>query len=296
MNINLELYRIFLEVAKNKSFSSAANQLFITQPAVSQAIKQLETSLGTQLFARTPKGVLLTEGGTLLLGYAEHALGILATGERRVGELKSLNSGNLRIGASDTLCRHYLLQYLSEFHHQYPNITISVTNRTSGETAQLLESGKADLGFVNLPLDIKPTIAIQELMQIQDCFVYGKKYFNVFDASPVPVSELQNYLILMLERQSSSRRYLDGELAALGIVLTPQIELGSLDLLLEFATAGLGIAAVTQEYAKEYIESGRLRVLNIEPTIPKRSIGMIYHKKMPLSAAAQRFLEVIRSA
>ena len=293
MSGSLDLYRVFVAVAKHKSFSAAAQQLYITQPAVSQAIRQLEGDLGSQLFVRTSKGAVLTGSGEVLFGYAENALGILDTGQRRIEEMRSLTSGTLRIGGSDTVCAHYLLPYLSEFHRRHPNITISVTNRTSSETAQLLQQGLVDVGFVNLPLDLPGDIEVTELMPLQDCFVYGEKYFGRFRGEVAPIKDIGGMILLMLERQSATRRYLDQFFAQTGVRLKPQIELGSLDLLMEFAAAGLGIAAVPLQYATQYIESGKLRAVQVTPAIPLRHVGMISHKRVPLSFAARAFLELL---
>lgn len=290
MKMNLEWYRVFLAVAQHHSFSGAAQELYITQPAVSQAIKQLERFLDTPLFVRTSKGVQLTSGGELLLDYAQKAFGILDRGERQFEELKTLQAGTLRIGAGDTLCRHYLLPHLRAFQQKYPQINIMVTNRTSDETVELLKAGQVDLGFVNLPLDIPRDIVSENMAALHDCFVYGERYFPAFDGTPVPLGQLQQHTLLVLEGQSASRRYLDEVLFQHSIALSPQIELGSVDLLLEFAAAGLGIAAVPREYAKGYLDSGTLRVMHTNPTIPPRHIGLIHHKQIPLPVAAQSFL------
>lgn len=294
MSFSLDLYRIFLAVAQNGSFSAAAAALFITQPAVSQAIGQMEGELGVKLFVRTGRGAVLTGEGEVLRGYVEGALGMIHRAEKHFSELSTLCAGTLKIGASDTLCRHYLLPYLNTFHDRYPSIQITVTNRTSSETVALLAENKIDLGFVNLPTPAQPNISVKELVSVQDCFVCGEKYFSKFTC-PVGFDYLGRFPILMLEQLSSTRRYLDEFFKWNNILLPVQIELGSLDLLLEFAAAGLGIAAVTKEYASEYLTSGRLQVIELSTAIPHRSVGMIYQRNLPLSIAAKEFLGLIET-
>ena len=122
MSIRLELYKIFDKVAKCQSFSKAAKELYMTQPAVSQAIMQLEDELKIRLFTRTPRGVILTNEGKLLFEYTNSAISLLDTGEKKLKESRDLKKGELKIGVSDTISRYYLLPYLERFHKSYPNI------------------------------------------------------------------------------------------------------------------------------------------------------------------------------
>ena len=129
MTINLELYRVFITVAQEGSFTLAARELGLTQSAVSQSIRQLEDLLETQLFLRSPKGALLTDSGQILMGHVGGLLGGVNAAQEYFVQLKGLQTGSLRIGASDTLCRHVLLPTLTRFHAAYPGITVQVTNR-----------------------------------------------------------------------------------------------------------------------------------------------------------------------
>lgn len=297
MDVDMQLYKIFFTVAKWKSISGAAGELCITQPAVSQAIKQLESQLDSQLFVRNSRGVALTDEGSLLYSYIEKALNLINAAQIRFEELKNLEKGVLSIGASDTICKYFLLPYLEIFHKQYPKIILQVTNRTSGETIELLKSGKVDIGFVNMPIDLKNDITVRKLSEVHDCFVYGKKYFSEFEnKTTVELKDLESYEILMLEDQSATRRYIDNFFRKNHVNLKPEIELGSLDLLSEFAKAGLGIAAVIEEFVQEEIRSGMLRKVKLKTEIPPRHIGMVYQKNFPLSYTAKVFMKMISEA
>ena len=127
MDINYELYKVFYHVASTLSFSEASKQLFISQSAVSQSIKVLEKKLNQTLFIRSTKKVQLTPEGEILLKHVEPAMNLIRQGENQLLDSNSLNGGQLRIGASDTICRYYLVPFLSEFHKRYPNIHIKVT-------------------------------------------------------------------------------------------------------------------------------------------------------------------------
>lgn len=288
----LEQYRIFASVANNKSFSKAADELYITQPAISQSIKLLENELGTQLFVRTSRGVVLTEAGEILYIYVEQGLSTFKSAENHINELKALEHGKLNIGASDTLCQHFLLPYLKKFHEKYPNVNLKVTNRTSRETVELLKQGKVDIGFINMPTETGENILVISVAKLHDCFVYNEKHFpNIYNKTKL--GELQDFPLLMLERESSTRRYIDDYFKSKNIMLSPQIELGSHDLLLSFAEIGLGFAAVVREYSINELQNGNLKEVELTSEIPSRTIALIYQNKMPLTFSAKEFIRMI---
>lgn len=285
---HLEWYRVFYAFAKAGSLSKAAESLYVSQPAVTHTLKQLERHLGGALFFRMPRGVKLTPEGETLLRYVEQGLGFIASGEKKMAELHRLAEGELRIGAGDTLCRHVLLPHLQRFHEAYPGIRLSVTNRTTPETLALLKEGKIDCGIVHLPVR-DPRVHLRAAGAVEDCFVAGAPY-RALAAAPVPLAELAAYPLLMLERGSGTRSYLDALFTRLGATLTPGIELGSIDLLVDFACAGLGIACVTKHAAARELASGALVEIPLLTPLPPLQFGVATLKDVPLSAAAQRFI------
>ena len=288
----LEHYRIFATVAKCGSFSKAAAELSITQPAVSQSIKLLEKKLGSQLFTRTPRGVVLTEAGEVLNSYVEQGLSAFKSAENHLNQMKTLEHGRLNIGASDTLSQHFLLPYLKKFHEKYPRINLKVTNRTSQDTVALLKQGKVDIGFINMPTETGKHISAIPLVELHDCFVYNEKHFPDIK-SKMDLQDLTGFPLLMLERESSTRRHIDRYFESNNITLTPEIELGSHDLLLSFAEIGLGIAAVVKEYSQTNLDKGTLKEIVLNSVIPSRSIALIYQDKIPLSFSAQEFISLL---
>ncbi len=293
--INLDRYQVFLEVARARSFSRAAAALFITQPAVSQAIKGLEERLGCKLFVRNARGVSLTEEGERLYREVSGAMLRLEEAEAHFAGLQTLSAGTLRIGASDTVCKYLLLPFLKEFHQQYPHVSIKVTNRTSSETVRLLREGQVDLGFVNTPTPMDEGMSCEEICMVQDGFVCTPELARKLPKW-VTYQDLSKQPLLMLERLSSTRRFWDRVFEQEGLLLKPQIELGSLDLLLEFARIGLGISAVTMPAARELIEAGQLTLLNLKHPPAPRSIGVITSKQLPPSPCAKAFLTEIKKS
>ena len=174
---NLDLYRIFSIVSRNKSFSKAAQELFMTQSAVSQAIMKLENELEIQLFYRTSKGIVLTNEGKLLSEYINSALGMINAGEEKLLEINKLNTGQLRIAVGDTISRYFLLPYLEDFHARYPGIRLNILNGTTSEICDFVKSGKADVGFCNMPVHDE-NLEIIPCKEVQDTFVCGEKIWS----------------------------------------------------------------------------------------------------------------------
>lgn len=291
MASKLDLYKVFCTVGKSESFSKAAKDLFMTQPAVSQAIKQLERELETRLFNRTPKGVSLTIEGNLLFEYVHSAISLIDVGEEKIFEFKNLTAGELKIGVGDTISRYYLLPYLEAFHNQYPNIKFKIVNGTTLEICSLLKSGEVDIAICNFPL-YDPTLELRSCMDIHDIFVCGEKYKEI-TSKPLTLEEVVKLPLILLEPKSNSRKYVEDYLISKGIKISPEFELGSHDLLLEFAKINLGIACVTKEFSQEYLNKGLLYEVPLLEEIPKRSLGVCFLKSVPLSPAATKFVEII---
>ncbi|NLY79415.1 MAG: LysR family transcriptional regulator [Lysinibacillus sp.] len=288
---NLDLYRIFNVVSGNKSFSKAAQELYMTQSAVSQAIMKLENELGVQLFHRTSKGIVLTNEGKLLNEYINSALGMINAGEEKILEINKLNTGQLRIAVGDTISRYFLLPYLEDFHARYPGIRLNILNGTTSEICDYIKSGKADVGICNLPINDE-NLEIIPCMEVSDIFVCGDKFKRITE-KPISFEYLMKMPLIFLERKSNSRKFVENFFKKKGFQLSPAFELGSHDLVVEFAKINLGISCVVKEFVNNYLERGELYELKLEEEIPKRSIGICHLKNVPLSRAAGKFVEKI---
>ena len=200
MNINFEYYKIFYHVAKASSISAAARELCISQPAVSQAIKALEQAIGIELFIRTKKGVSLTNAGELLYSHDAAGSESISLGEQQLSQLLHMETGEIRIGASDMTLQFYLLPYLEHFHQLYPGIKVHVTNAPTPSTINHLLSGNIDFGIVTSPLPADPHMEIRQAREIEDTFIapigsYNRSYHNTF---PRFRSILKYFLISVL--------------------------------------------------------------------------------------------------
>lgn len=289
MKTKLDYYKIFYETARYASFSTAAKHLYISQSAISQCIHQLEEDLDTVLFNRSRRGVTLTKEGNLLFQKIESAMQSIEQGETLLARLHHLDSGSLIIAAADTITAHYLLPYLEKFHAEYPGIRIEMANSYSYQMLQLVKEGKAELAFVNLPVT-DDELVIEPCLEIHDIFVAGPEHKSKKNYT---WQELANEPLILLEKNSTTRRYLDKTFQKKHIQLEPQIEVAAHELLLRFASIHLGVSCVVEEFSKENIEKGAVHKLSITPSLPPRSIGYAYLKHNTLSLAAQKFLNFI---
>lgn len=293
MDINLEYYKIFYYVGKQKSITQAAEKLSISQPAVSQAIKHLEQSLGSALFVRTGKGVRLTTEGEVLYAYVKRGYESICLGEKKFLELLDLEEGEICIGASDMTLQFYLLSYLEKFHEEYPQIRVTVKNAPTPKTLKMLQEGSIDFGVVSTPIQKRLDLNFHKVRDIQDIFVVGKK-FQEYAQKELQYKELEELPMMCLEGTTSTRAYVDAFLQKNGVQLQPEFELATSDMLIQFAVKGFGVASVVEDFALQAIEQGKVYRLQFENDIPKRHFCVVTDDKVPMSAAARRFLEFIK--
>lgn len=289
--ISMDQYRIFYFTAKLGNISKTAEVLFVSQPAISKSIKNLENQSNCKLFIRSSKGVRLTSEGEMLYNHIKKAFENLLSGERLLQRLVHREEGIIKIGISNTLCKFFLLSYIKSFHDKYPKIKIQVINRSSTDTLVLMDEGLVD--FVITSSTIKSDLyTIIDLISIQDIFVTDKKLDSL--NGEIPIERLKQYPIMMLEKKNITREYIDAFLNKQRIILTPEIEISSMEFLIEFAKIGLGIATVIKEFILEDLKKGLLYEINVTPVIPERKIGIVYKNQIPISNATRAFIKHLR--
>lgn len=295
MNVNFELYKLFYNVAKNKNITKTANELMISQPAISKAIKNLEEQLNCTLFIRNKTGVVLTEEGKVFYEEIKQAMEIIDSAESKLLEMTNLEYGFLNIGVSNTLAKKYLLPYIEKFYKEYPNIKINIHTNMTTELIKKARNGIVDIIILNLPYNIPSDFDKFNLKTIHDCFVANNK-FNYLKDKNIKLKELNNYPLVLLAEGSNSRYFLDHFCIERGIKLNPKFDVASFSLVVEFAKIGLGIAGVTREYILDELNNNELFELNVEPKLDSRHIGAIYLKNKAISRTTQKFLEMLKKA
>ena len=291
--VNLELYRVFYTVAKCGSLTRAADELFISQPAVSQAIKQLEGQLGTPLFNRTHRGMELSDrGGKQIFDIVARALAELDEAENKLKEINSTATGTIRISASDTIFSYVVIDKIAEYHEKFPDVKINLINCITTETLDLLKNNKCDIAFLNLPVDDKDINLTSVIMPLHDTFVANKNYAALAE-DVQPLKSMHVYPLLMLDQNTVTRKAIINFSHSIGVHLHPEVECGSLELMIQLAKNGVGIACVPKEYVRRELNDDKtLFEIRTEPALPARSIGIAFPKNQPISYATKEFFKL----
>lgn len=352
MEQNLNYYKIFYEVAKSGNISKAAENLYISQPAVSKSITKLEQSLNHTLFTRSKKGVRLTDEGQTLYRHLSTAFESIENAEKTLKRIGQLGMGQLRIGVSTSLCKHILLPYLQDFIRDNPHVKVSIECNPTYETIQLLKQGKIDIGLIcETPLDKQ--FHFMPLRTIQDTFVTTQTYLDnlilrendSIDAekdyttgtdkdldyksreTSAPYSEagdlftnipnvaglllftepackpddimlstkeiLEKSNLMLLDKENISRIYIEKYFDNQDIHPGQVLEINNMDLLIDFATIGMGVACVVKEFVSSYIDSGQVIEIPLDYDIPQRTVGFIYDDHT-LGNTTRKFIEFIQ--
>lgn len=292
MNIDFELYRIFNQVANSKNITVAANELHISQPAVSKAIKTLEDQLGGKLFVRTKKGVIKTTEGEELHKYIKSGIEFFRNGENQFTNMVNLEYGSIKIGISKTLVEYYLLPYLKKFHEKHPNIKIEINTNITSQAIIKLRDGLLDFIVTNLPIADHSDIESINLLQIQDVFVANPS-FDVPDI--IKLNDLNKYPLILQPKGNTTRDYLDSVLAKYNIFVEPEMTLASYGLVNSLTKVGYGIGYQVASFVEKDLKEKKLKIIKTEPAIPPRNIGLLTKKNTEPSFAAREFIKYLKT-
>lgn len=290
--VNLELYKVFYTVAKCGSLTKAAEELYISQPAVSQSIKQLENQLGVSLFNRTHRGMELSaQGGKVIFHKIEEALELFNEAQMMLSQINSSATGTIRIGASDTIFEYVLAEKIVQFHEKYPAVKIELISDFSPQTLEELKNGVIDVAFVNLPMQVDEALILRgNFQRLTDAFIVGEKYAFLAEKT-LGLDELKKYPLITLDKDTVATKSLNRFLSSVGIELLPSIEIGSFELMKKLVEKGMGIGVMPVEYAEKELAEGVLKTLKTDSALSARSVGMVLPKNTTASYALRMFIE-----
>lgn len=289
-DINLNLYKIFYEAALSESISDASKKLFITQSAVSKAIKKLEEDLNTNLFYRNSKGVKLTEKGEELLFYVEEAFNNLVTAERTMTESKTLNKGKISIGVPSQIGSFYIFEDITNFHKKYPNIEITIISKTTTQLLKLLEQHQIDFIIDTSPINTKiDNIIIQPLIEVKNCFV-AKSDTSIDIDKIKTIKDLANYPLVLPIKGTDNRKQLDKVFEKNNVELNNVINIHTSEMIAGSIKKDLGIGYIIYDVIKENVENGEFKIIDIKENLPKITINLVYIEKY-LTIAPKFFIE-----
>ena len=289
MNIDLELYRVFYVVAKNKNMTRASEELFISQPAISQSIKKLEEQLGGTLFQRSNKGMELTEEGKMFYDYISGALELIDNAENEFTSFKELDKGEIKIGCSTTLTKLVLLDALNDFHKDYPNISIKIDNALTSSLINDLKLGKLDMVIFNDSGIKESGVHLEKLLDLKQGFIYNPDFFsdNISNLSDI------NILPLILQKNNSNSRQLLNQIALEhGVILNPKMEVVSQELISEFVNIGLGVGFVNLDIAKK--NKHHFKELSINKSLPSQALYLATNKNILPTFATKTFTRYLK--
>lgn len=294
IDFSLSAYRIFNSVAKLGSISGAAKELYISQPAISKAIAKLEQDLSVSLFIRGSRGVKLTEEGAQLYEHTKAAFETLKEGEELMKRNQSLGVGHIRIGVSTTLCKYLLLPYLKEFVANHPHIRFTIQCQSTFQTLELLEEGKLDLGLIGKP-EPRKDLDFYSVGTIEDVFISTRSYLDNLDIREGKMLTNQQLFekanLMLLDEKNITRVFIDDYFKKNGIRTGQILEVSNMDLLIEFAKTGIGIACVIKEFVKNELEEGSLIQIDLEVPIETREVGFAYRLGKQYSDSTLKFIE-----
>ncbi len=289
MNVDLELYKVFYVVAKNKHMTRASEELHISQPAISQSIKKLEDQLGGTLFLRSNKGMELTEEGKMFYEYVKGALELIGNAENEFTSFKDLSKGEIKVGCSTTLTKLILMDALENFHKDYPNININIVNGLTSNLINDLKLGKLDFVIFNESNVKENNLYLEKIKELKQGFVYNPDYYT---DNVKTFSDLNKLPLILQNGESNSRKLLDYIALQEHVKLIPRMEVVSQELISEFANIGLGVGFVIIDLANRNFKN--LKELEINKTIPNINVYLALNKSVLLTFASKKFLEYFR--
>lgn len=294
MAVSLDYYKIFYYAAKLGNITQAASALYLTQPTVSHTIKLLEQELGCPLFLRSQKGVTMTPEAEKLYAHIAAAYEHIEKGEAELKAARDFQTGELRIGASETTLHQFLLPRLTAFKRSYPSIRLKIYNSTTPGALSELSKRMLDLAVLVTPAGYhNNAFSSAHLASIKDAFIAGSRY-EALKGRPVPLKELNCHPIISMTRNTLTRDSLEQLFLAHHLTLDPDIELSSTDLIPLLVRDNLGIGFVPLPLPQPEIENGTVfEIRTLEP-LPEREIRLFYDNALPLSLPAKAFVELLR--
>ncbi|MBR4671946.1 MAG: LysR family transcriptional regulator [Bacilli bacterium] len=291
MKTNLELYKVFYYVAKNKNITQAANELMVSQPAVSKSIKVLERDLNTTLFNRNKDGVSLNNAGELLFNKINKAMELIISAEEDIDSLNNMEQGTINIGAGNTIMQRYLMQYIKEFHDKYPNINVIVHTVVTEELIKRAQLGLVDIVFTHLPNTVPDNFETIKLKKLHDILVVNKdsKYLG----KTINKKDLKDLPLILLPLRASNRKNFNKFCTQNNIVINPLMEIGNDLIIEECAQNGLGVGLVVKEYVQSKLDSQELYELKTSFNIEEKDLVCLVDQNRKNNNIIKKFLELL---
>lgn len=294
VNVNLEHYKVFYIVAREKNISEAANKLYISQPAISQMIRKLEQELNCTLFIRNKHGVMLTEEGLLLYQGVEKAINIIENTENKMAELENIGAGVINIGTNDAIAESFLLDFLIMFNSKYPNVKINISINTTDNLIDMARDGAIDLIIKKVPEVIPSDFLKYNLYKIRDCFMASDKFSELKDRE-ISIEELNKYPIIAINKVSRHRMELDNFYQKNNLEFSPSIQCSSIRTVEDYTVSGMGIGYLSYEHVKRYNRDKLFEVKIKDDKIVYKQICLLTCENRIQTNCCVEFINMLKS-
>jgi len=292
MNTDYNLYKIFLYLFEEKSISKTAQRLYVSQPAISYSLKELENQLGYTLFYRNSKGIEPTLEAKELYSYISTAFNILNDAEEHIKNLNSLNIGCIRIGTPSHIGVFYLSNYIADFRKIYPGIRFEIICKSTADMVEMLETRKLDIIVDTLPINSKKDVKKVTLSKLQNCFAYNKNILK--DVHIKNVDDLKNYPLILPSATSSIRLKLDEYMESQNAKLVPILESWTTEIMIEMVREGVGIGYFVKNVIDTQTDKDNFEVITFDNQLPAVDVCCVYIDDF-LTTATRKFVDVLTS-
>ena len=292
MNTNMDFYKTFYYVARKGSITGAAQELMISQPAVSKAIKTLENDLDVELFNRNKDGVTLTEAGLVLYNKIKQAMELIISAEEDLESINNMEQGTINIGAGNTIMQRYLMPYITKFHELYPHINVKVHTIVTPELIKRAKLGLVDIVFTHLPNNIPSDFEVIKLKKLHDILVVNKdsKYLN----KTINKKDLEKLPLILLPYTASNRMNFDKFCSSNNIIINPLMEIGNDLIVEECAQSGLGVGLVVREYVQNKLDSKELFELKTTFKIEPKDLVCLIEANRHNNIIINKFIDILK--
>ena len=292
MNTDYNLYKIFLYLFEEKSISKTAARLYVSQPAISYSLKELENQLGYTLFYRNSKGIEPTLEAKELYSYISTAFNILNDAEEHIKNLNNLNIGCIRIGTPSHIGVFYLANYIADFRKIYPGIRFEIICKSTADMVEMLETRKLDIIVDTLPINTKKDVTKITLSKMQNCFAYNKTIMK--DVNINKVEDLKDYPLILPSATSSIRLKLDEYMESHNTKLSPILESWTTEIMLEMVREGVGIGYFVKNVIDTQTDKDSFEVLTFDGNLPAIDVCCVYIEDF-LTTATRKFVDLLTS-
>ena len=292
MHIDYNLYKIFLYLFEEKSISKTAAKLYVSQPAISYSLKELESQLGYTLFYRNSKGIEPTNEAKELYSYVSTAFNIFKDAEEHIKNLNDLNIGCIRIGTPSHIGVSYLSSYIAEFRKLYPGIKFEIISKSTKDMVEMLETRKLDFIVDTLPIDSKKKVTKITVAKLKNCFAYNKN--SMKNVTIETEKDLQKYPLVLPSVTSSIRFKLDEYMESKNINLSPTVESWTNEMMVELVKKGIGIGYFIKNLIISQNDSDNFEIIEFDDNLPDVDICCVYIDDF-LTAASSKFIELLKN-